>query len=214
MVSPGEVVAVTGGNGAGKTTLLKVLATLAAPLSGKVFIEGMDALANPVRYRRLLGYMPEGAPLCEEMTVKGYLKYRGSLKGEPERRLRRRMAESVAICRLEGFENARIASLSAGMKRRVALADAILARPKIVLLDDFPSGFDREMRESAGAALSAISAFAAVVATGHEIADYARWATRILVLRGGVVAATVPAAGAPKDETVARVDAALAGGVQ
>ena len=73
VVSPGEAVCVVGANGAGKTTLLKVLATLAVPDSGIVIVDGQNALARPIKYRRQLGYLPERIALYEDMTVKEYL---------------------------------------------------------------------------------------------------------------------------------------------
>ena len=211
VVSPGEIVSVAGSNGAGKTTLLKILATVLEPDSGRIFVEGADALARPVKYRRQLGYMPENPALYGDMTVKSYLEYRAALKGEKDKRIRRRVSEAVEICQIGDMLKSRIAPLSFGMKRRVSFADAILMRPKILLLDDFLAGLDSSARESAGAWLSTVAAFSSVVVTGHEIEDFARWSTRILVLSQGEVSATVEAAGASGDEVVRRTRAALKG---
>ena len=185
VVSPGEVVSVVGANGAGKTTLLRILATLAVPDSGLVIADGSNAFALPIRYRRQIGYLPENPALYEDMTVKEYLSYRADLKGEPSKRVR----------------------------RRVALADALLLRPRILLLDDFLAGLDREMRSAAGAILSEAAAFSSVIVTGHEIEDFAKWTTRFLVLRDGVVAATVSSAGGDAAGLVSKVSYVLDGGV-
>ena len=93
VVSPGETVSVVGANGAGKTTLLRILATLAVPDSGLVLSDGRNAFAHPVEYRRLLGYLPENVSLYDDMTVKEYLIYRARLKGEPFKRIRRRVGK-------------------------------------------------------------------------------------------------------------------------
>ena len=212
VVSPGEIVSVAGQNGAGKTTLLRVLANLAMPDSGNIFMEGADALQYPVKYRRQIGYMPEIPALYEDMTVKGYLRYRAALKGESDKRVRRRIGEAAEMCQITDFLKSGISSLSLGLKRRVALADAILLRPRVLLLDDFLAGLDRTMREAAGSILSAVAASSYDITTGHEIEELARWSTRILVLSDGVVASTIPAAGVARDEIVRRVDAALKGG--
>jgi len=210
-VSPGEAVSVVGANGAGKTTLLKVLATLAVPDGGMVLMDGQDALAHPIRYRRQLGYLPEGAPLYDDMTVKEYLRYRACLKGEPSRRIRRRIGEAVELCQISDLMREPIRFLSAGLKKRVALADTILLRPRLILLDDFLAGLDISMRSSAAAILSNAAAFSSVIVTGHEISDFAKWTTRFLVLRNGQVASSISAAGAVPAEICMRVERALAG---
>ena len=212
VVSPGAAVCLVGGNGAGKTTLLKILATLAVPAAGQVQNDGQDALVQTMRYRRQLGYMQERPSLYDDMTVRAYLAYRARLKGEPEKRIRRRIGEAADICQIADALGRSIGRLSYGLRKRVALADAMLLRPRVLLLDDFLAGLDTEMREAAGGVLSSVAAFSSVIVTGHEIEDMAKWATRFLVLRDGVSGATVPAAGVAPDELARRVRTALRGG--
>ena len=212
VVSPGEVVSVVGANGAGKTTLLKILATLAVPDSGTVMMDGQDALARPMRYRRQIGYLPERVALYDDMTVREYLNYRARLKGEPSKRVRRRVTEAVELCQAADFLRTPIRALSAGLRKRVALADALLLRPRVLLLDDFLSGLDRSMRESTGAILSNAAAFSSVIVTGHETADFAKWTTRFLVLSQGVIGATVDTAGLESEKLRERLDMAMEGG--
>ena len=214
VVSPGETVCVVGANGAGKTTLLRTLATLAVPDSGSVRMDGQDAFAHPIAYRRQLGYMQETPALYEDMTVRGYLEYRANLKGEPERRIRRRVGEAAEMCQVADLMKKPIRTLSAGLKKRVALADAVLLRPRLLLLDDFLAGLDAGLRSASGAILSSVAAFSSVIVTGHELPDLAKWATRFLVLRDGVVASTVQAAGADAAALVARVEKEISGGAK
>lgn len=212
VVSPGEVVSVVGGNGAGKTTLLRVLATLAAPDGGMVLADGVNAFERPLSYRRQLGYLPEHPALYEDMTVKEYLQYRANLKGEPFRRVRRRVSEAAEMCQVAGLMGETIRRLSAGLKKRVALADALLLRPRVLLLDDFLAGLDRGMRSATGTILSEAAAFSAVIITGHELADFAQWTTRFLVLRNGVIETTVSTAGVSPEDLTSRIAAAVDGG--
>ena len=214
VVSPGEVVSVVGANGAGKTTLLKILATLAYPDAGTVMMDGTDALARPLRYRRQIGYLPEKVALYDDMTVKEYLHYRARLKGEPAKRLRRRVGEAAEMCQINGLLRTPIRNLSAGFRKRVALADALLLRPRVLLLDDFLSGLDRGMRAAVGSILSSAAAFSSVIVTGHEVEDLARWATRFLVLTDGVIGATVDTTGLDAEKLRARLDAAMEGDVR
>lgn len=211
VVSPGETVSIVGDNGAGKTTLLKILATLMPPDGGLVLMDGKDALAEPLKYRRQLGYLGEAPALYEDMDARGYLEYRAALKGENPKRVRRRVSEAAEMCQIVNVLDTPIRLLSLGMKKRVALADALLLRPRVLLLDDFLAGLDRNMREAAGSMISTVAAFASVIVTGHEIADLAKWTTRFLVLSKGVMAADLPCAGVAPDVLCARVDSAMKG---
>jgi len=210
-VSPGETVSVLGANGAGKTTLLKVLATLAVPDAGQILTDGKNALRNPIEYRRQIGYLPERVALYDDMNVKEYLSYRASLKGEPSKRIRRRVGEAAEFCRVADLLRKPIGSLSAGLRKRVALADALLLRPRVLLLDDFLAGLDYGMRMAAGEILSDAASFSAVVVTGHEIEDLMRWTTRFLVLRNGTVEETITTAGVDSSVLRAHIDATLGG---
>ena len=214
VASPGEVVTIVGANGAGKTTLMRILATLQLPDSGTVMMDGQDALARPLRYRRQLGYLPERIALYDDMTVKEYLRYRALIKGEPAKRVRRRVSESVELCQIGDILRERIGVLSAGQRKRVAIADAMILRPRVLLLDDFLSGLDGAMRASTGSLLSSAVAFSSVIVTGHELEDLAKWTTRFLVLHDGVLSASIEAAGQDLPVLRERLDAAMEGGGQ
>ena len=195
VVSSGESVSIVGANGTGKATLMKILATLFIPDSGSIVVDGQNALEKPLKFRRQLGYLPERIALYDDMTVKEYLSYRALLKGEMKKRIRRRIDEACEISRTTHLMRTPIYRLSAGLKKRVALADALLLRPHVLLLDDFLSGLDIEMKESMGEIMTDAAAFSAVIATGHDIDDLAKWTTRFLVLSEGVIQTSVQAVG-------------------
>lgn len=195
-VAPGETAVLAGANGAGKTTLLKILAGLCCPSSGTVLADGVDAFAHPLRFRRVMGYLPETAPADPDLTVKDYLRYRANLRGEMAKKIRHRVAEALDLCNLEEHVDARIGTLSFGLRKRVALADALLLRPRFLLLDDLLAGLDPLTRASFGRILAAVSSFAAVVVSGHEIDELATWATKFYVLKEGRVLGAKTAAGA------------------
>ncbi|MDR2848923.1 MAG: ABC transporter ATP-binding protein [Verrucomicrobiota bacterium] len=210
-VAPGEIVAVTGANGAGKTTLMKLLACLLMQDSGCVRLHGIDPLLRPVKYRRALGYLSEEGPLYNEMTVEEYLVYRIRLKGERALRVRRRVREAMALCGLAESGAARIRLLSQGFRKRVGLADALLTRPKLLLLDDLLAGLDRPQRKKCAEVLAAAAPRSAVVVTGHELADMLGWCTRFVVLHRGRVAATFHADAYGRQALLDRLDAAAGG---
>ncbi len=212
VVSPGEVVSVIGGNGAGKTTLLRILATLAVPERGTILMEGQDVFLHTLKYRRQLGYLPWRPALYDDMTIKDYLYYRARLRGEPEKRVRRRVNEAAELCRISGSLRSTIRTLSAGQYKRVALADALLLRPRILLLDDFLSGLDREFRETTGTILSTAAAFSSVIVTGHELEDHIQWASRLLILKNGTISDTLETAGLEASVLRERLTTLLNGG--
>lgn len=195
-VAPGETVVLAGANGAGKTTLLRILAGLCRPSAGSVRADGADTFARPLRYRRVLGYLAESAPADPDLRVRDYLRYRANLRGEMARKIRHRVSEAMGLCGLEPHADAYVGTLSFGLRKRTALAEALLLRPRFLLLDDLLAGLDPATRQSFGRILASVASFAAVVVSGHELDELARWATRFCVLRGGRVqeAPTVSAA--------------------
>ncbi len=189
-VAPGEIVAVTGPNGAGKTTLLRILATLLMQDTGSIRLDGTDPLARPIRYRRGIGYLSEHCPLYSEMTVEEYLTYRVRLKGERSLRVRRRVGETLEACGLGEERRTQIRLLSHGFKKRLGLADALVMHPKALLLDDPLAGLDLSHRRMISAAVTAASARAAVLLTGHEVHEMMMCCTRFLILDRGRICAS------------------------
>ncbi len=194
-VAPGETVALVGANGAGKTTLLRILAGVCLPSSGTVVADAADLLRTPLRYRRLLGYLPESVAVEPGMTVKGYLKYRANLKGEMQKKIRHRVLEAMDLCGLSARAEARVDNLSQGFRKRVALAEAILLRPRFLLLDDLLAGLDAETRLSVGRILRSVSSFAATVVSGHELDELESFASKFYVLKDGRLLGAKTAAG-------------------
>lgn len=195
-VAPGEIAALVGANGAGKTTLLRILAGLVLPVSGEIRANGVDAFRSPLSYRRAMGYLPERTSSDGEMAVRAYLKYRALLRGEMSKKIRHRVVEAMELCGLEGVAETPLGVLSHGQRRRVALADAILLRPRLLFLDDLLAGLDVDARASLSKVLAALSSFAAVVVSGHELDELAVHASKFLVLKGGRVFGVKTAAGA------------------
>ena len=194
-VAPGETVALAGANGAGKTTLLRILAGACLPSAGTVVGDAADMLLTPLRYRRQIGYLPESAAVEPGMTVKEYLKYRANLKGEMPKKIRHRVLEAMELCGLSARADAWVESLSQGLRKRVALADAILLRPRFLFLDDLLAGLDAETRASVGRILKSVSSFAATVVSGHELDEMETFSTRFIVLKDGRLLGAKTAAG-------------------
>lgn len=150
-VGKGEVVGFLGPNGAGKSTTLRILVGFLGATSGRVTIAGHDIVDSSLEARRAIGYMPEAAPLYPEMRVSEYLRFRAAAKrvarGERKRAVERAMEQSAVTEMSETL----IGHLSKGYRQRVGLADALVANPPLLILDEPTAGLDpnqiREVRQ-------------------------------------------------------------------
>jgi len=141
-VRRGEGVAVLGANGAGKTTLLRVLATLVHPTGGRVFVGGADATRDPESARRQLGFLGHGSWLYEDLTALENLRFWATLGGHTAEASVLRGA--LGAVDLDRWSEERVRTFSAGMRRRLALARLVLARPRVLLLDEPFTGLDQQ----------------------------------------------------------------------
>jgi len=150
-VEQGEIVGFLGPNGAGKSTTMRILAGYMPPTSGRAAVNGHDVFHDSMEVRRSVGYMPEMAPLYADMKVKEYLRFRAELKGLRGSDMRKRVGECMDLCAVTDVRRRLIGNLSKGYRQRVALADALLHRPPLLILDEPTNGLDpvqiRHVRE-------------------------------------------------------------------
>jgi ABC-2 type transport system ATP-binding protein len=148
-VDKGQVVGFLGPNGAGKSTTMRILAGFITATSGKATIDGKDVFWDPIEARRRIGYMPENCPLYADMRVDEYLRFRGGLKGLSRRDRKYRLGYVVERCWLKDVKHQIIGTLSKGYRQRVGLADALLADPPVLILDEPTAGLDpAQIRET------------------------------------------------------------------
>jgi ABC-2 type transport system ATP-binding protein len=187
--APG-VTGLLGPNGAGKTTLLRILATVLAPDTGRVRLldRNCSAPAELADIRRRLGYLPQEIGFPRGFTAFGFVDYMAVLKEWTERGTRhdevRRMLDLVG---LGDLATKRIRTLSGGQRRRVALAQALLGDPDLLVLDEPTTGLDPEQRASLRAVLSGAGEQATVVLATHQTEDVAALCERVVVMDGGRV---------------------------
>ena len=150
-VEPGEIVGFLGPNGAGKSTTMRILSGYMPPTAGTAMVAGHNVFEQSLEVRRQVGYMPESAPLYLDMRVKEYLHFRGALKGLSGKDLRVRTGEVMDMCGITDVRRRMIANLSKGYRQRVSLADALIHRPPLLILDEPTNGLDptqiRHVRE-------------------------------------------------------------------
>ena len=141
-IKTGEIVGFLGPNGAGKSTTLKMITTYLSPTEGKIYVDGIDADADPIGVRRKIGYLPEQNPLYNDMNVIDYLVYTARLQSVPKNKINNAVDKMVKVCGLEEVKHKDIGELSKGFKQRVGLAQAMIHEPEVLLLDEPTSGLD------------------------------------------------------------------------
>ena len=181
----GSALAVAGENGAGKTTLLKVLATASEPDSGTLFIDGIDALANPAAARERIGYVPQGIALMQELTVRDNLYYWMKTKDEA---LYKWALDAVG---LEGMEKKKVSKLSGGMKRRLNIGAALLHKPELIIMDEPTVGIDPQSRNHILNTVKELSrGGATIIYTSHYMEEVEMLCSRVFIMdEGRVIAA-------------------------
>jgi ABC-2 type transport system ATP-binding protein len=179
-----------GPNGAGKTTLIRILATLLAPSAGAVGVNGWRSsdLRDRVEIRRRLGYLPQDLGLYPRFSVFEFVDYLAVLKelDDPVDRHRRVRAALRAV-ELDDLAGRKIRTLSGGMRRRVGIAQAIVADPELLLLDEPTTGLDPEQRMRFRQLIAGIGEHRTVVLSTHLVEDVAAVCTQVVVLWQGRV---------------------------
>ncbi len=188
-VGRGEVVAFLGPNGAGKSTTLRILSGFIGPTSGKVTIADHDIVEDSFEARRCIGYMPESVPLYPEMRVIEYLRFRSELKRVPRGRRSAYVDDALRLSGVVEVANKRIGHLSKGYRQRVGLADAIVGKPPIVILDEPTAGLDPNQIREARALIRALGSEHTVVLSTHILSEVEACATRVLVVHRGKLVA-------------------------
>jgi ABC-2 type transport system ATP-binding protein len=215
-IGKGEVVGFLGPNGAGKSTTLRILAGFLGPSSGTVTIAGHDVVDDSFEARRCVGYMPETAPLYPEMRVVEFLRFRAELKRVARRSRTAWVDDAMGKAGVLDVASKRIAHLSKGYRQRVGLADAIVARPPLVLLDEPTAGLDPNQIREARALVRELGRDHTVVLSTHILGEVEACATRVLLLHQGKLLAEGPTEAirsmrsATSVEIVVRGDAAAA----
>lgn len=187
-IEKGEVVGLLGLNGAGKTTTLRMLSSDLLPTSGKMRVDGVDLVEAPEKIRQKIGYLPDRPPLYGEMTVREYLRFAAKLKGT-KGNIEKRVEEVIASTDLGEYADARIDTLSHGYRQRVGIAQAIVHKPKLLLLDEPISGLDPVQIVEMRALIRSLRGEHTTVVSSHILSEISETCDRVLVIRDGEIVA-------------------------
>lgn len=193
-VQRGEIVGFLGPNGAGKSTTLRTIVGYLAPSSGQVLVAGHDVVEEPHVARRRIGYMPEAAALYPEMRVAEYLRFRARLKCLPKASARREVEQVMEKAGVGAMTKRLIGGLSRGYRQRVALADALLGAPPLLILDEPTAGLDPNQIRSVRSLLTELAGEHTVLLSTHVLSEVESTCSRAVVIDRGRLLAEGPIA--------------------
>jgi ABC-2 type transport system ATP-binding protein len=186
-IGKGEIVGLLGHNGAGKTTIMKMISGYLEPNQGDVRVNGLSIGSDAQTIQRQLGYLPENLPVYPEMIVADYLDYAADLKGLEGELKFSEIRRAVKATDISSKLMSPIATLSRGFKQRVGVAQAILGKPKLLILDEPTNGLDPEQTQLMRTLIKDIAKDATVILSTHIMQEVEALCSRVLMLRTGAL---------------------------
>ncbi|MEZ4866539.1 MAG: ATP-binding cassette domain-containing protein [Caldilineaceae bacterium] len=188
-VAAGEIVGLLGPNGAGKTTIIKILTGYLQPDEGSVEVDGIDVLTHTQEAQARIGYLPENAPLYPELSVQAYLKLMADLRQLPTAEQQKRLSEAIHATALEDRLTQPIGQLSKGYRQRVGLAQAILHRPRLLILDEPTVGLDPTQIVEIRGLIRRLSEHSTILFSTHILTEVEALCDRAIILMNGEIRA-------------------------
>ena len=188
-VSRGEIIGLLGPNGAGKTTTMKILTGYLQPNEGTAKVGGFDVVEDPIAVQRLIGYLPENAPLYHDMTVQDYLQMAAELREIPENQRRSLISEALHNTGIGAYLPRPIEELSKGYRQRVGLAQAIMHRPKVLILDEPTNGLDPTQIVEIRSLIRRLAENSTVILSTHNLPEVEATCERAIIIMNGEVKA-------------------------
>jgi len=184
-VEPGQVLGMLGPNGAGKSTAMRMIAGFLVPTSGVARVCGHDVVREPLKAKRALGYLPEGAPSYGELTVREFLRFIVRMRGLRSDAGHRRLDEVVQHLQLDDVLDVCIDTLSKGLRRRVGLAQAILHDPPVLMLDEPTDGLDPNQKHAVRQLIDVMARERTILISTHLLEEVHALCNRVVILADG-----------------------------
>jgi ABC-2 type transport system ATP-binding protein len=193
VVEKGEILGFLGPNGAGKSTTMRILTCFMPPTSGTARIAGFDIFKDSLQVRRRIGYVPETAPLYTDMPVVSFLKFVGEIKGLSRRERLRQIGQVLDDCGIKDVQQRYIGKLSKGYRQRVALAQALLGSPEVLILDEPTIGLDPRQIIDIRQLIKGLAGRKTVILSTHILPEVSMTCQRVIIInRGRLVAVDTP----------------------
>lgn len=193
-VKNGEILGFLGPNGAGKTTTMKIITSFWLPTAGDVKVGNKDVVENSLITRSKIGYLPETVPLYEDMKAREYLKFAAQVRGIKNSEINQAIAEAAEACGITDVLNKPIDELSKGYRQRVGLAQAIIHKPEILILDEPTTGLDPNQIMEIRDLIKKIGKEKTVIFSTHILSEVSATCDRAIIInRGKIVGEGTPA---------------------
>jgi ABC-2 type transport system ATP-binding protein len=189
-VAKGEIAAFLGLNGVGKTTFLRIVAGDLRPSAGTLMVGGVDAIREPLRARRSVGFLPERPPVYPDMTVTTFLHFAGRLRGLGGAALERRTEEVVELVHLQAVRKELVRNLSYGYRQRVGVGQAIIHEPELLILDEPTHDLDPVQIVEMRTLISQLRQHHTILISSHNLPEISQTCDRIYVLNAGEIRAS------------------------
>ena len=186
-VNKGEVLGFLGPNGAGKSTTMKMITGFISPSSGSVRVCGDDVVNSPLAVKKSIGYLPEGAPAYDDMTVSSFLRFIADVRGYHGAEKTNRIRNAIQKANLESVIHKTIETLSKGFKRRVGLAQAILHDPPVLVMDEPTDGLDPNQKHEVRLLIKEMAKEKAILISTHILEEVDAICDRVIIIADGKV---------------------------
>ncbi len=193
-INKGEILGLLGPNGAGKTTTMRILTGYLKPSFGNISVSGLNVVDDSLKIKGMIGYLPESAPLYDDMLVYDYLDYVAAMRGLVGPAKSQRIVEMVELCGLKEVISKAVHELSKGYKQRVGLAHAMMGNPEILVLDEPTSGLDPNQIVEIRQLIKEIGREKTVVFSTHILSEAEATCDRVVIINQGAVVADGPTA--------------------
>ncbi|MFP4460497.1 MAG: ABC transporter ATP-binding protein [Candidatus Zixiibacteriota bacterium] len=188
-VESGEVVGFLGPNGAGKTTTMRMITSFLTPNNGDVIIDGESVVEESIKTRSRIGYLPEDAPVYEDMEVLEYLEFVAEMRDIPDSVVKQRIKDIAKVCGISKVMYRGIGELSKGFRQRVGLAQALIHNPDILILDEPTSGLDPNQIVEIRDLIKQIGEKRTVILSTHILSEVQATCDRALIINNGEIVA-------------------------
>jgi ABC-2 type transport system ATP-binding protein len=186
-VKKGEVLGFLGPNGAGKSTTMKMITCFLTPTSGTAKVNGFDIIESPIQVKEQIGYLPESAPLYDEMTVDKFLAFIAEVRGFHGRDSRMRVDRVSEICQLNNVLAQPIHTLSKGFRQRVCFAQALIHDPSVLILDEPTDGLDPNQKQAVRDLIASMKDDKVIILSTHILEEVDAICSRALIISEGIV---------------------------